>query len=260
MGIVVCLFVLSNLCTFAAQRNYTGHYRNHSHGKVDMNGGSAHFLSSSLPTVDENVSIHKSMRMLRPFQMVDCWQAGRRYLIGPAALSMCPPLPGISMSSLAIITDSDSKQKSTTDEQTVSVQTSKQNGEDNKTATPPSPERLPTLFGSIVLGKAIISFVDQEPTNHYQQRWWSSCILVLRQNYLLEYDQEDAVQGLPRGYAHLQYSRSYAHSDFMDALELEFYVSPCAKYDKRVVSDGCTLDANPCFLEPSNTIKSNPPS
>lgn len=99
------------------------------------------------------------------------------------------------------------------------------------------PARLPPLFGCIVLGRALLSYVIQEPTSHYQQRWWSSCILILRQNYLLEYDQQtsDVVQGMPRGYAHMQYSKSYAHPDFVDALELEFYVSPCAKADKRVV-------------------------
>jgi len=101
-----------------------------------------------------------------------------------------------------------------------------------------SPAKLPPLFGCIVLGKALLSYVIQEPTQHQQQRWWSSCILILRQNYLLEYDQQtgDVLQGLPRGYAHLQYARSYPHADFVDALELEFFVSPCAKADKRVVS------------------------
>jgi len=76
----------------ALARNYSG---------ATGCGISHRLLSSSLPTVDENVSIHKSMRMLRPFQTVDCWQAGRRYLIGPAALAACPLLQGLSTISLS---------------------------------------------------------------------------------------------------------------------------------------------------------------
>ena len=111
-----------------------------------------------------------------------------------------------------------------------------ENHSDNKLE---SPAELPPLFGCIVLGKALLSYVVSAPLHQHQQRWWSSSILILRQNYLLEYDQQtgDVLQGLPRGYAHLEFSKSYAHADFADALELEFFVSPCAKADKRVVSE-----------------------
>jgi hypothetical protein len=204
-------------------------------------------MSSSLPTVDENVSIHKSMRMLRPFQMVDSWQAGRRYLIGPAALASCPLLQGVTSLSLSETINAtgvsgggggETKGMVKGQSSGHTVEKEEENPETDFVSTIiSSPRDLPPLFGCIVLGKALLSYVFQEPIQHHQQRWWSSSILVLRQNYLLEYDQQtgDVLQGLPRGYAHLQYSLSYAHPDFLDALELEFFVSPCAKADKRVV-------------------------
>lgn len=243
----------------------TAYSRNYSSGSINSGSGSGHghrFLSSSLPTVDENVSIHKSMRMLRPFQTVDHWQAGRRYLIGPAALAACPLLQGISSLSLSSACHTRGLESAGDDSVAANGQETKVATKDDAPATrherdeerkvnPPndsnrhdrnpeqvSPARLPPLFGCIVLGKALLSYVVSEPEHQQQQRWWSSSILILRQNYLLEYDQQtgDVLQGLPRGYAHLQFSKSYAHTDFSDALELEFFVSPCAKADKRVVS------------------------
>jgi hypothetical protein len=220
--------------------------RNFSCGSIGSGNGHR-FISSSLPTVDENVSIHKSMRMLRPFQMVDSWQSGRRYLIGPAALATCPLLQGVTSLSLSKTiktagVNGGGGGRTTGMEEGQScgyaVEKEEENPEtDLVSTTISSPQELPPLFGCIVLGNALLSYVFQEPIQHHQQRWWSSSILILRQNYLLEYDQQtgDVLQGLPRGYAHLQYSLSYAHPDFLDALELEFFVSPCAKADKRVV-------------------------
>lgn len=209
---------------------------------VQGSGGNARFSTGSLPTVDENVSIHKSMRMLRPFQSHESWQAGRRYLIGPAALAACPLLQGISSLSLSSANNTRGSVAEADKEET--------NVEDKTTKAPApsndnhmnvnSPARLPPLFGCIVLGKALLSYVVAEytPEHSHHQRWWSSSILILRQNYLLEYDQQtgDTLRGVPRGYAHLQYSRSYAHADFADALELEFYASPCARTDRRTLT------------------------
>lgn len=172
------------------------------------------------------------MRMLRPFQMVDTWQTGRRYLIGPAAVAACPLLNGISSLSL-------SASHHTRDICFVAEERNEQEDEyEDDADVMLTPHKLPPLFGCIVLGKALLSYVVQEPLHHQQQRCWSSCILVVRQNYLLEYDEQsgDLLQGLPRGYAHLQYATCYPHRDFNDALELEFFVSPCAKADRRVVS------------------------
>ncbi|CAB9508138.1 MAP kinase-activated protein kinase 2 (Fragment) [Seminavis robusta] len=220
-------------------------YHSGANGSMGSGSGSSHhrFMSSSLPTVDENVSIHKSMRMLRPFQMVDTWQAGRRYLIGPAALATCPLLQGVTSISLSRSRNASgarygSEGQQPTEEKDGDVVSNNPTDPAGSQHSFSSPPELPPLFGCIVLGKALLSYVVQEPIQHQQQRWWSSCILILRQNYLLEYDEQtgDILQGLPRGYAHLQHSSSYAHPDFLDALELEFFVSPCAKADKRVLT------------------------
>lgn len=219
------------------------HSRNYSQGSITLNSGSGsgRFLSSSLPTVDENVSIHKSMRMLRPFQAVENWQQGRRYLVGPATMAACPLLQGIATVSLSTASntrDNEALQEVNSGDATGNDKETKDDPPSNNIVAIESPTELPPLFGCIVLGKALLSYVVTEPMHQHQQRWWSSSILVLRQNYLLEYDQQtgDVLHGLPRGYAHLEFSKSYAHADFADALELEFFVSPCAKADRRVLT------------------------
>ena len=213
--------------------------------------------------------------MLRPFQTVDHWQAGRRYLIGPAALAACPLLQGISSLSLSSachtrgpessssnsisgegdreetknVVDSDNPTLNHKSEEEGQVNSPNEEIHHGTNGEIGSPTKLPPLFGCIVLGKALLSYVVSEPEHQQQQRWWSSSILILRQNYLLEYNQQtgDVLRGLPRGYAHLQFSKSYAHPDFADALELEFFVSPCARADKRVVSNRVYKDIDASF-------------
>jgi hypothetical protein len=151
--------------------------------------------SSSLLTVNEDdVYFAKSMRMLKPVQGPESWEAGRRYLIAPAALSSCP---------LEIL------RRISQQEEFV----------DNYTDA---------AFGTISLGVATVKYVGRHD--------WARCRFILKQNFLLEYDLDSSLTSAPRGFAHLQYSRAYpAHGDFPDALELEFYASPCARSDKRVV-------------------------
>ncbi|MGK3740507.1 MAG: serine/threonine protein kinase [Bacillariaceae sp.] len=100
---------------------------------------------------------------------------------------------------------------------------------------------IKTLTGSstqsateaIVLGEAHMTYVGDK--YHLTYGKWSSCKLVLRHNYLFEYDLGTSLASLPRGIAHLQNAVAYAHKDFQDALELHFYASPCAKVDHRVL-------------------------
>lgn len=165
-------------------------------------------LSMSLPLeqVDEtNISVRKGMRMLKPFEATDSWQKDRRYLIAPAALAACP---------LKVINKLSGSLMHTVE----SVAT---NGKDT------------SMFGSIELGDALITYVGNG--HHLNVGKWSSCRLVLRQNYLLEYDCAVPSTGLPRGFAHLQYAIAYPHADFENALKLQFYASPCAKSDMRVL-------------------------
>lgn len=162
-------------------------------------------VSTSLPleTVDEhNMPINKSMRLLKPIEGTDTWQQGRRYLIAPAALAACP---------LTVINKLSGSFVQTATEATTSKQ----------------------AFGMVNLGECFITYVGDK--HHLSLGKWSSCRLVLRQNYLLEFDTSTPITGLPRGFVHLQHAVAYKHGDFQDAFELRFYASPCAKSDQRVV-------------------------
>lgn len=166
-------------------------------------------MSTSLPLepVDEgNISIHKGMRLLKPIEATDSWQQGRRYLVAPAALAACP---------LAVV--------------------NKLSGNFIQTAKEADTSENQQSFGTIDLGEALITCVGEK--HHLSLGKWSSCHLVLRQKYLLEYDCSSPITGLPRGYAHLEHAVAYKHNDFQDAFKLQFYASPCAKSDQRVVSE-----------------------
>jgi calcium/calmodulin-dependent protein kinase I len=180
-----------------------------------------HFNNHSAPleTVQESVAI-KSSRILKPILGVDTWNHGRRYLIAPAALAACP----------------------------LKVLTTLSGGGNDWTETFSARDAAgrESAFGTIVLGDALLTYMSVSQKTVTVQQWSSAC-LVLRQNYLLEYDttatsQESVgvaagctIRGLPRGFCHLEYAVCHDHADFNDALELHFYASPCAKSDKRVL-------------------------
>jgi hypothetical protein len=168
-------------------------------------GGSFSTSLSPLETVDENnISIHKSMRMLKPVTGTESWETGRRYLIAPAALAACP-LSVVNRLSGSLVQSAKEAFESTT----------------------------PQPFGSIHLGDCLMTYVGE--THHLSLGQWSACKLVLRQNYLLEFDTSSPITGIPRGYVHLQHAQAHIHSDFQNSLELDFYASPCAKADRRTV-------------------------
>ena len=178
-------------------------------------------VSTSLPfgAVDEaSLSIQKHLRLLKPIEATETWQQGRRYLTAPAALAGCPLSVVSSMSG-------------------TKLETAKQaaHSEDSRG------------FGIIDLGEALITYVGDK--QHLSMGKWSRCRFVIRQNFLLEYDTETPIQGLPRGFAHLQFAVAYAHQDFGDALELEFYASPCAKGDQRVVSVVLCVFCEKCICQ-----------
>jgi len=175
---------------------------------IDLAGGGQNspkaFLSQSLPLSDQE-ALHKSSRLLKPIQSADSWKEGRRYLIAPAALAACP------LSTINSLTGSC----------TQSVK---------EAALSLDP---PKASGAIELGDAFMTYVGDK--YHLTCGKWSSCRLVLRQNYLFEYDISSTSNTAPRGIAHLQHAMAYSQKDFEDALELHFYASPCAKVDLRVL-------------------------
>ena len=173
----------------------------------ESRNSSSNLLSKSLPQnafIEEN-SVHKSSRLLKPVQSAESWVEGRRYLIAPAALAACP---------LSTI-------QSLTGLPTQSV---------TEAATSMDPSKA---SGAIELGDAFMTYVGDK--YHLTFGKWSSCRLVLRQNYLFEYDLSAPLTSPPRGIAHLAYATAHAQQDFQDALELHFYASPCAKVDHRIL-------------------------
>lgn len=163
------------------------------------------FLSQSLPLDTDKNPIHNGARLLKPIQSADSWVQGRRYLIAPAALAACP------LSTIKSLTGLRS-----------------QTAMEASTSVDP-----PNASGVIELGNAFMTYVGDK--YHLTCGKWSSCKLVLRQNYLFEYDLSAPLNSLPRGIAHLQHAVAYTQQDFQDAIELHFYASPCAKVDHRVL-------------------------
>lgn len=210
--------------------------------------------SNLLETVHENVTIHKTMRMLRPIQGANVWQTGRRYLIAPAALAACSPtvisafwrnnnlsVPNVSKGNGSASFELALKSASVV----AQVLTSASN------------------FGSVVLGECLLSYRPLPCNNTLQTegsqeisssssssaptlQQWSSGILILRQNYLLEFDRDHdfSVSLIPRGYVHLHYATCHVHKDFSDAFQLHFYSSPCSKSDKRILLIRIETDSN----------------
>lgn len=165
------------------------------------------FLSQSLPLdtlIDKNRT-NNDFRLLKPIQSADSWAQGRRYLIAPAALAACPLSTINSMSGLS--TQSAMEAALSVDH--------------------------PKASGVIELGDACMTYIGDQ--FHLTCGKWSSCRLVLRQNYLFEYDLSGPLNSLPRGITHLQHAFAKTSQDFQDALELHFYSSPCAKVDFRVL-------------------------
>lgn len=142
--------------------------------------------------------------MLKPIKGTESWEFGRRYLIAPAALAACP-LTVINRLAGGL------------------VQSAKEALESSS----------PQAYGSILLGECLMTYTGE--THHLSLGQWSSCKLVLRQNYLLEFDSSAPITSIPRGYIHLQYAIAHTHIDFQNSLELEFFASPCAKTDRRTV-------------------------
>jgi len=174
-------------------------YRHHAAASCDN-------LLATVPQhrrLSEDVHILHNKRVLKAVLGVETWQSGRRYLIAPAALVACP----------------------------INVRNHLSGGgvEDLADAA----MRKSAVFDNIVLGPCLVSEQSVAQTSSVQH--WSTATLVLRQNYLLEYEQDSDLKGTPRGYAHLEHCTSQAHPVFTDALELTFYGSPCAKTDKRVI-------------------------
>jgi len=156
-----------------------------------------------LAPVDENgISVQHNMRLLKPLKNTEHWEAGRRYLIAAAALATCPASVVDKLSGSTVLSAKEAA-------------------------------AAHSAFGTIHLGQALTTYVGQ--TRHLSAGKWSSCNLILRQNYLLEYDVGAPKNALPRGFVHLQLATAYASPELPNSLELHFFASPCAQSDPRML-------------------------
>lgn len=161
-------------------------------------------LRTETTIATDAMSVVSNLRVLKPIIGVDSWQADRRYLIGPAVFAACPAK--VHQKILG-----------------------------SNTPIPADVAALSwnSVFECILLGECLLMSRSQLTPSPTQQ--WSSAILMIRQNYLLEYDTESNVLDTPRGYANLEYAKCTLHPHFPDALQLAFFGSPCAKSDERIL-------------------------
>jgi calcium/calmodulin-dependent protein kinase I len=181
---------------------------------MDLAGRHLPLHPSPLDTVQEVVSIAKSMRILKPIVGAEAWEAGRRYLIAPASLAACPVSAAASLFGNSISSEMISVQEA------AAAITS-------QTASP---------FETVMLGECLLAYENSGHIQHRAQKQWSSAVLVLRQNYLLEYDPEaDVNHSIPRGFAHLHFATTTLHEHFDDTLQLHFFGSPYRSADARTL-------------------------
>jgi Protein kinase domain len=183
-------------------------------------------IAHNSPNESHVIQTFKARRILKPIAGVDAWQTGRRYLIAPAVLAACPTTTAVTfmLGSTSLTSHHGPAQQSPA------------------AAAAAAPWSLYNPFATIVLGNCLLSYVAAPKSSHglaaVQPPQWSTAQLVVRQNYLLEYDVgvADVRTCLPRGYAHLQFASTVVSPNhFDDTLELHFYGSPCAKDDARIL-------------------------
>lgn len=190
-------------------------------------------------------------RALRPVKGPENWKKGERHSIIPAILCVCP----IQVLSKVMSDDSGNTPPSIRSSSAQSllsgygigsmIADDEHNNESNQNGWffadhhQPQPRLSskasgvpPSAFGKIMLGKATVAALGVR--SFFNEVYgWTSGIFVLRQNYLFEYRDDDNLNGLPWGYAHLQLAEAYPHKHFVNALHLDFFEKPCIKSGKR---------------------------
>lgn len=155
----------------------------------------------SLKPVTEGVA-PSGPSVLKAISGTETWLKDRRYLIGPAAIAMCPSTV---LSQLPLGSAS---------------------GKSGLAAVDTKPTEVHP-YERVTIGKASVSSIllDGNLSSPVD------VVLVLRQNYLFEYAEGVGLNERPGGFAHLQNSISYPHDDSETELYLEYYQSPCAGGD-----------------------------
>lgn len=218
--------------------------------KMSLSTSSNNMASGPAPIITGADEIGLTpVRSLRSIQGPEKWTKGERYAITPAVLSMLP---------IRVLTDVMSKDH-TVPKKNDSFSGNKQRsfgigsiiseddqdhhedgwffGEHHHGAsgiqrgvnnTPTSP------FEKVMLGKATVATLGIRAFVA-EVHGWCTGTFVLRQNLLFEYRETDSLNGLPWGYAMLQFAEAYPHKHFLNALHLDYFEKPCSKSGKRSV-------------------------
>ncbi|KAL7519889.1 hypothetical protein ACHAWX_004643 [Stephanocyclus meneghinianus] len=208
-------------------------------------------ISGPAPRMTEPGEI-TPVRALRSFQGPEKWNKGERYAITPAVLTMLPitVLNHVMSKDDALKKKAEclngSKQRAFGIGSIISEDDQDRNemndgwffGEHHHVAsgmlpfqrgginTPTSP------FEKVVLGKATVAKLGMR-SFVAEVHGWCAGLFVLRQNFLFEYRESDSLNGLPWGYAMLQFAEAYPHKHFSNAFHLEYFERPCSKSGKR---------------------------
>lgn len=214
-------------------------------------------ISGPAPRMTEPGEI-TPVRALRSFQGPEKWNKGERYAITPAVLTMLPitVLNHVMSKDDALKKKAEclngSKQRAFGIGSIISEDDQDRNemndgwffGEHHHVAsgmlpfqrgginTPTSP------FEKVVLGKATVAKLGMR-SFVAEVHGWCAGLFVLRQNFLFEYRESDSLNGLPWGYAMLQFAEAYPHKHFSNAFHLEYFERPCSKSGKRSVRCRC---------------------
>jgi hypothetical protein len=130
-------------------------------------------------------SIQPSNIILTPVEGPGEWIENRRYLMAPAIMAICP-----------------SQVYSLFQNETCYTSNS--------------------IFGMTDLGSAEVAQIVSKGLLEENYNW-SSGIFILRQNYLLEYDEHDCAASRPKGFAFLQNASIRRNEHSHDTLRLDYY-------------------------------------
>lgn len=142
--------------------------------------------------------------LLLPVEGTESWTKGNRYLIAPALLSQCP------VNVLQYFWDRQGSLEDLEGDPSIN----------DITMTNNHGPLNPQSFGRTILGAAAgveIGKIQKDAACN-----WLPRVLVLCQNYLLEYELDDDINSRPHGYLHLQNALITRHPIFVNALEIEY--------------------------------------
>eukprot|EP00559_Dactyliosolen_fragilissimus_P001849 CAMPEP_0184865596 /NCGR_PEP_ID=MMETSP0580-20130426/18591_1 /TAXON_ID=1118495 /ORGANISM="Dactyliosolen fragilissimus" /LENGTH=1068 /DNA_ID=CAMNT_0027364869 /DNA_START=166 /DNA_END=3372 /DNA_ORIENTATION=- len=218
------------------------------------------------PVKESMLSKHASC-VLQPLEGTANWEKDQKYLIAPASLSLCSleaflnmslitfdendkrmdrngdcqqsmNLKSSNMTKAPILCDEEDVELEVYEDEISNIHGRWYDFDDNtskKTNETSTKTSSTSLFGKILLGSASVVQVGLKRQALDEEYSWSLGVFVLSQNYLLEYQHGDDPNGIPRGWAHLEFASIQPHANFSQALQLKFYPNTSARIAYKTV-------------------------